>query len=71
MKNSITTISTPWLSIPEAAAYARMDYKHFKMLVDSGVVKSRMRSERVTLIHTDWIDELILSYPPGAKTPSM
>ena len=64
-------IRSPWLRIPDAAAYVHQDYKDFKRLVDSGKVESHSRGPHSTFVHVDALDELMRSYPSGAKVPEV
>ena len=63
--------NSPWLTLPQAAAYVQMDVQPFRELVYRGDVESHQRSERRIFIHKDALDKLMLSYPSGAKVPEV
>lgn len=74
MKESDTHVSrvtSPWLTVPQAAAYIQMDVQPFRQLVYSGTIPSRKRSEKRIFVKTDWLDEYMEALPSGAKVPEV
>ena len=74
MKEDSTHVSrvvSPWLTVPQAAAYIQMDVQPFRQLVYSGTIPSRKRSEKRIFIHTAWLDEYMEALPSGAKVPEV
>jgi hypothetical protein len=63
--------NSPWLTLPQAAAYVHMDPQPFRELVYRGDVESHQRSERRIFIHKDALDKLMRSYPSGARVPEV
>jgi hypothetical protein len=74
MKEDNTRVSravSPWLTVPQAAAYVQMDVQPFRQLVYSGAIPSRKRSEKRIFIHATWLDEYMEALPSGAKVPEV
>ena len=74
MKEDSTHVSravSPWLTVPQAAAYVQMDVQPFRQLVYSGAIPSRKRSEKRIFVKTDWLDEYMEALPSGAKVPEV
>ena len=59
-------VPSPWLTVSESAAYARMGLSEFRRKVRSGEIPSYRRGERYTLVNTADIDAWIRSFPSGA-----
>jgi len=65
------SVVSPWLTVPQAAAYIQMDVQPFRQLVYSGEIPSRKRSEKRIFVKTDWLDEYMEALPSGAKVPEV
>lgn len=69
MKNGFGT--SPWLTVPEGAAYMRMSATKFTAMVNSGEIPSHRRSKQSRFVDARVLDELMRSLPSGAKVPEV
>ena len=67
----VKSVMSPWLTLPQAAAYIQMDVQPFRQLVYSGAIQSRKRSEKRIFVKADWLDEYMDALPSGAKVPEI
>lgn len=65
MKN----VSSPWLTVTQAARYVHMDQNRMRELVYAGTVQSHMRGSRGIFVHTDDLDAYMRSMPSAARVP--
>ena len=61
-----TWLKSPWLTVPEGAAYLRMGLTDFRTKVKSGEIPSYRRSERGVYVDARVLDSIMRSLPSGA-----
>lgn len=71
MKDDTKSVTSPWLTLPQAARYIQMDLQTFRKLVYGGAIPSRKRSEKRIFVKTDWLDEYMDALPSGARVPEV
>lgn len=60
---------SPWLTVPEGAAYVRMGRTEFTAKVNRGEIPSYQRSKRARFVDSRELDMLMRSLPSGARVP--
>ena len=61
--------TSPWLTVPEGAAYTRMRLTEFRAKVACGEIPSYKRSKKSVFVDARELDAMMRSLPSGAKTP--
>ena len=55
---------SPWLTATQADSYVRQSRGTISRLCKAGIIESR-KVGKARYVHTDWLDEWILSQPSG------
>lgn len=60
---------SPWLTLPQGAAYVHRKESLFRELVHSEEIPSHQISDRLTLVHKADLDAWVRDHPSASKVP--
>lgn len=65
----MTRTDSPWLTLPQGAAYIKMDPQPFRELVYSGEIPGYRRSSKRIFVNRDDLDAHMRSLPSASRVP--